>query len=198
MLTLMTSILAAAMLAQSPNAIVLSGVVVDAGGKPVSGVDVVLPARRRLDGSLPTLAQTTTNVQGEEAFWLAVALMPKSDLARQRGIVDSRVAEAAILLARYDRQVADVFVTQALSSQSRSRIVYSREVIRAKAGVDPRGAVAMIEALPVGDPDAQLPIYQMNSQARDAPIMYWIEPADNHWENVWADSGVPLDDRRFP
>ena len=82
----------------------------------------------------------------EEAFWLAVALMPKSDLARQRGIVDSRVAEAAILLARYDRQVADVFVTQALSSQSRTRVVYSPEVIRAKAGVDPRGAVAMIEA----------------------------------------------------
>lgn len=42
---LMTSILAAALLAQSPDAIVLSGVVVDADEKPVSGVDVVLPAK---------------------------------------------------------------------------------------------------------------------------------------------------------
>ena len=58
----------------------------------------------------------------EEVFWRAVALMPKDDMARQRGVVDFRVAEAAIFLARYDRQVADVFVTQAMSSQSRSRI----------------------------------------------------------------------------
>ena len=52
--------------------------------------------------------------------------------------------------------------------------------------------------MPVGNPDTQLPIYQMNNQARDALIMYLIEPAENHWKNVWADSGVPLDDRRFP
>ena len=54
----------------------------------------------------------------EEVFWRAVALMPKDDMARERGIADFRVAEAAIVLARYDRQVADVFVTQAMSSQS--------------------------------------------------------------------------------
>ena len=52
----------------------------------------------------------------EEVFWKAVALMPKDDMARERGIADFRVAEAAIFLARYDRQVADVFVTQAMSS----------------------------------------------------------------------------------
>ena len=61
MLTLMTSILAAALLAQSPDSIVLSGVVVDAAGKPVSDVEVVLAARRPPDGSLPTLAHTTTD-----------------------------------------------------------------------------------------------------------------------------------------
>ncbi len=103
----------------------------------------------------------------EEVFWRAVALIPRSDLARQRGVADPRVAAAAILLARYDRQVADVFVTQALSAQSLRRIMYTGPLIRAKAGIDPQGAVAMIEALPVGNPDSQLPIDQINKQARD-------------------------------
>ena len=37
------------------------------------------------------------------------------------GFADARIAQSAIFLARYDRQVADVFVTQALASRSRSR-----------------------------------------------------------------------------
>ena len=71
MLTLMTSILATALLAQSPDSIFLSGVVVDAAGKPLSDVEVVLPARRLPDGSVPTLAHTMTDEQG--AFRLEVA-----------------------------------------------------------------------------------------------------------------------------
>ena len=52
MLTLLTSILATALLAQPPDSIVLSGVVVDAAEKPLSDVDVVLWARipRRWNG----------------------------------------------------------------------------------------------------------------------------------------------------
>ncbi len=75
---LMTSILAAALLAQSPDAIVLSGVVVDADEKPVSGVDVVLPARRSSDGSLPTLVQTTTNEKGEFRLEFARKRFPEA------------------------------------------------------------------------------------------------------------------------
>ena len=45
MLTLLTSILATALLAQPPDSIVVSGVVVDAAEKPLSDVDVVLWAR---------------------------------------------------------------------------------------------------------------------------------------------------------
>ena len=41
----------------------------------------------------------------EEVFWKAVALMPKND------------AQSGIFLARYDRQVADVFVTQAVTDR---------------------------------------------------------------------------------
>ena len=79
MLTLMTSILATALLAQSPDSIFLSGVVVDAAGKPLSDVDVVLPARRPPDGSLPTLAHTMTDEKG--AFRLEVARQRFQDIA---------------------------------------------------------------------------------------------------------------------
>jgi len=135
----------------------------------------------------------------EEVFWRAVTLMPKVDTARQVvGVVDGRVTDAAIFLARYDRQVADVFVTQAMSSQSRSRIFYSPEVIRAKAGVDPRGAVAMMEALPQTALDPQLPANLLTNQAREELVIYLVETGEDHWKYVWSRSGIPLDERRFP
>jgi hypothetical protein len=134
----------------------------------------------------------------EELFWRAVALMPSDDMARQRGTADPRIAEAAILLARYDRQVADVFVTQATSSQSPTRIVYLPMVIRAKAGVDPRGAVAMMETLPPGGPDLQSGPNAMTNRARDELLIYLIEPSENHWKYVWSECGIPLDDKQFP
>jgi hypothetical protein len=134
----------------------------------------------------------------EEVFWQAVALMPRDDMAHQRGIADPRIAEAAILLARYDRQVADVFVTQAMSSQSPSRTVYLPIVIRAKAGVDPQAAVALMVALPPGGLDPQVRMNQMTNQARDELLIYLIEPSEGHWKYVWSSSGIPLDERRFP
>jgi hypothetical protein len=134
----------------------------------------------------------------EEVFWRAVALIPKDDVARQRGIADFRVAGAAILLARYDRQVADVFVTQAMSSQSPSRSVYFPMVIRAKADVDPQGAVAMMESLPPGSGDMRPGANSMTNQARDELLIYLIEPSENHWKYVWSQSVIPLDERSFP
>ena len=67
MLTLLTSILTAVLLAQPPDSIVLSGVVVDAAEKPLSDVDVVLWARILADGTAPTLARTTTDSQAHSA-----------------------------------------------------------------------------------------------------------------------------------
>ena len=63
--------LATALFAMQPADVVsLSGVVVDAAGKPVSGAEVALSARIPADGSFPTLARTTTGDGG--AFRLAV------------------------------------------------------------------------------------------------------------------------------
>ncbi len=135
----------------------------------------------------------------EEVFWRAVALMPKGNMARQQqGFVDYQVVIAAISLARYDRQVADVFVTQAMSSQSRSRIFYSPQVIRAKAGVDPQGAVAMMEALPQAGLDPRVPMNALTNEARLELAIYLVEPGEYHWKYVWGLLGISLHEREFP
>ena len=69
-----TLMIAVALLAQPAASVTVTGVVVDPAGKPVSGVEVVLAARRPADELVPTLARTTTDAQG--AFRL--------ELARQR------------------------------------------------------------------------------------------------------------------
>ena len=134
----------------------------------------------------------------EEVFWRAVALMPNDDLAQKRGTVDYRLAEAAIVLARYDRQVTDVFVTQAMSALPASRTVYTPMIIRAKAGVDPQGAVTLMQALPPGGRDERASPNSMMYSARDELLIYLIEPSDRHWQYVWTHAGVDLDERSFP
>jgi hypothetical protein len=130
----------------------------------------------------------------EEVFWRAVALMPNDDLARQRGMVDPRVADAAIFLARYDRQLADVFVSQAMASLPRSRAVYNSNLIRALAAVDPRGAVAKIEAQPLGNLDPRL----LANDTREALVIFLLEPYADRWKSDCVRSGIPVDERRFP
>ena len=134
----------------------------------------------------------------EEVFWRAVALLPNDHLARQRGTVDYRLAEAAVVLARYDRQVTDVFVTQAMSALPASRTVYTPIMIRAKAGVDPQGAVTLMQAVPPGGRDGRPSPNMMMYSARDQLLIYLIEPSDRHWQYVWSNAGVDLDERSFP
>ncbi len=84
MLTLMTSILAMALLAQPADSIPISGLVVDAAEKPLANVDLVLFARNLADGTAPTLARVTTDSQG--AFRLQVARKPLPGLGPRRFI----------------------------------------------------------------------------------------------------------------
>ena len=153
--------------------------------QPSAPIDPIMVAANPAALILP-IVETVAPERLEEVFWRAVALMPKNDLARQRGIVDFRVISTAILLARYDRQVADVFVTQAMSSRSPSRVFYSPEVIRAKAGVDPQGAAAMMEAIPPGGLDTQVLMNQMTNEARNELVIYLIESSEDHWKYAWS------------
>jgi hypothetical protein len=130
----------------------------------------------------------------EEVFWKAVALMPKDDTARERGIADRRLAATAIFLARYDRQLADMFVNQATTNLSRSQVSNHWSVVRVWASVDPRGAAATIEALPPGGPS---PMHATNV-ARAELATCLAEPIDERWKVIWNFSGVPVDGRRSP
>jgi protocatechuate 3,4-dioxygenase beta subunit len=121
----------------------------------------------------------------EEVFWKAVALMPKGD------------ADVVTFLARYDRQVAEVLLspTEAVRSRNPSGYVYA--FTRPKAAVDPRGAVAMFEALPPVSPDSGVMI-RLIDQARAELINCLVEPIDESWKEVWRHSGIPIDKPRFP
>ena len=122
-----------------------------------------------------------------------------TNLAQKRDFADLRIAKAAILLARYDRQVADVFVTRAFSSLSSSRPAYWPVDIRAKASVDPQGAVSLMESLvPPGGRDPRLSPSNIRYETRDELLIYLIEPGDHHWQYVWRQAGVRLDEREFP
>jgi hypothetical protein len=90
--------------------------------------------------------------------------------------------------------VADVFLTQALSSQSRSRNVYTSTLIRAMESLDPRGAVATIEALPLGN----LHPRSLENQTREALVICLLEPYADRWKSDCIHSGIPVDERRFP
>jgi hypothetical protein len=66
-----TMIIAVALLVQPADSVTVPGIVVDAEGRPVSDVEVVLAGRKRPELSVPTLARTTTDSQG--VFRLQVA-----------------------------------------------------------------------------------------------------------------------------
>ncbi len=124
----------------------------------------------------------------EEVFWKAVAMMPKGD-----------PAQTETFLVRYDRQVADALM-QAVPARPRGPdgdVAYLRLVIRAKAVVDPRGAVAMFEALPPVGPGSSVRTNRLIDQARDLLITALLEPLEEHWKVVWSRSGIPIDKPRF-
>jgi hypothetical protein len=134
--------------------------------------------------------------------WKAVALMPRDDAARERGSADTRVADATIFLARYDRQVADVFLAQALASESRGVVGNVRsvwEVIRAKAVGDPQGAVALLESLPrIPVAPGQGPrLNRLTDDVLESVVTCLVEPIDEHWKEVWRAAGIPVGRPRF-
>ena len=123
----------------------------------------------------------------------AVALVPKPDLDRiRRGVPDARAAVAAVFLARYDRQVAAAMapqVDQVLRSPPRGRRGHLEYFIWAKAAIDPRGAVAMIEAMPPGGPDRTHP----TNQDRIELASRLAESPEDQWKYVWRSFGVDFD-----
>jgi hypothetical protein len=116
-------------------------------------------------------------------------MMPKGD-----------PAQTETFLARYDRQVTDVLLMQGATTRPNGPdrdVWYVWAVIQAKAAVDPRGAVAMFEALPPVGPGSSVMRDRLIDQARDALITALLEPLDEPWKAVWSRSGIPVDKARF-
>jgi hypothetical protein len=89
-----TSIVLAMLAQAAPAKVELAGMVVDSGGKPAAGVEVLLSSLHRIGGKNPTLARTTTDAQGRfrhEApgtdpkyeIWTQWAYRPGASLAAQ-------------------------------------------------------------------------------------------------------------------
>ncbi len=91
--------------------------------------------------SILPIVEKVTPERLNEVFWKAVALMPKVDKDPQSVVRVFSPVDNATFLARYDRQVADLLLTQATASRPLSPsgdVRYVLMVIRAKAVVDPR------------------------------------------------------------
>jgi Carboxypeptidase regulatory-like domain len=150
--------------------------------------------------SILPIVEKVAPEQLEEVFWKAVALMPRSDTARRRGIPDNRVAAAAVFLARYDRGAADLFLTQAKSTLPRGTTDSRRfvgPILRIEASADPRVAVAEFESLsgagdkPYVEADGSMPLVLGDL------IETLIEPYDEHWKRAWRSPSEAFD-RPFP
>jgi RNA polymerase sigma factor (sigma-70 family) len=92
-----------------------------------------------------------------EFFWRAVALHSQFDVNREDRLRTSYIGKECMLLARYDRDVANVLF-EPMDSYLRSLTLKTSEsrgftasAIVAKACLDPQAAVALVDALPAAE-----------------------------------------------
>lgn len=129
------------------------------------------------------IVETVAPERLEEVFWKAVALTSIGD-----------IVFTPTFLARYDRQVADVLLMRTSEFLSRipiERIGFLPMLVRARVAADPRGAVAMVEALPPAGQDSRVQANRVIDRARTELVTCLVEPIDEVWKALWSDSGIP-------
>lgn len=125
----------------------------------------------------------------EHVFWKAVALTSIGD-----------ITFTPTFLARYDRQVADVLLMRTSEFLSRvpiERIGFMPMLVRARVAADPRGAVAMVEALPPAGQDSRGSANRVIHQAHTELVTCLVEPLDEIWKVLWGDSVIPSERSRY-
>jgi hypothetical protein len=133
-----------------------------------------------------------------EFFWRAVALHPQFDVNREDRLRNSYIGKVCMLLARYDRDVANVLF-EPMDSYLRSLIPKTSEsrgftaiAIVAKACLDPRAAVALLDCLPAAqglgqtEPANRARIYLAEALGQP-PAKRWVA----RWRWLYE---LPLDD----
>ena len=126
-----------------------------------------------------------------DVFWRAVALDPRVETEREDKIAISNIGHECIVLARYDREVAATLfepMDAYLRSLAPGPDLRITSLIAAKACIDPRAAVAVVEALaPVHRPE------------RPHNMRLWLAEtlglsSEKRWARLWRYMGAQVDD----
>jgi hypothetical protein len=122
-----------------------------------------------------------------EVFWRAVTLLPSRDDPRRDLGRDDRLIDEAVLLSRYDREVASTLFrpvrdyVRSLPLRSATDDL-TQSTIVALACLDPLGAVGVVEGLP---PARSLDINDPTNWARCRLSELLAMPPDRRWLRIW-------------
>ncbi len=135
-----------------------------------------------------------------EVFWRAVALHPRLETDREDRLQISYIGKECMLLAHYDREVAaalfepiDSYLNSLINAKGRGPD-FTPSLIVGKVCIDPRAAVALLEALPPPrNPN------RMDDPANEARLMLAEvlgQPPEKRWTRLWRSTidTFPLDD----
>jgi RNA polymerase sigma factor (sigma-70 family) len=133
-----------------------------------------------------------------DVFWRAVALHPRVDVDREVLLQVSYIGFECTLLARYDREVASVLF-EPMDSYLRSLVTakdgvgFNSSMIEGKSCLDPRAAVALLEALPPAPDLGQS--HPVNSARRHLAEALG-QPPEKRWTSRWRHhtAQLPLGD----
>ena len=147
---------------------------------------------------LPVVEQIVPELLAE-FFWRAVALHDRVDVDNEDLLQSSGIGFECMLLSHYDRQAAallfqpmDAFIKTVLAQKDRSNELTS-SVIVAKACLDPKAGVELLESLGAGrelsNADA------VNEARRYLAGAFSAEPGER-WKRVWRTmrAQVPLEE----
>jgi len=131
-----------------------------------------------------------------EVFWRAVALHPRIETDFEELLGSPYIDYECIVLARYDREVAAVLFApmdaylRSLAARKGHLGELEYGVITAKACIDPRAAVAILESL--------TPPRDARSNRPDRAPLWLAEvlglPSENRWTRLWRYTGAQRDD----
>ena len=134
-----------------------------------------------------------------EFFWRAVALHGRVDVDREDLIRRSGIGFECMVLSHYNRDVAatlfepaDVFIKSLLARKGQSNEL-TASVLVAKACIDPKAGVELLDTLPVA---RGLAIADSSNEARMQLARAFSLPAGERWKRLWRSMSaqLPLDD----
>jgi hypothetical protein len=183
--------------------------------RAITGIDEVIEKGPRLEEAIPfrgfeireynpavfilPLVERAAPERLDEVFWRAVALHAQVEPVRENVLKGFVIGSECTLLARYDRQVASVLFEpadrylQTLLGRKPTVAAFDETLLVAKACIDPRGAVELIEAFP---PAPERGRFSPANAARIEIARALAMPAAERWRIRWKNAApeLPLDD----